>query len=148
MKVLLRTDVAGVGKKGDILDVADGFARNHLMPKGYALKASPNIERQATEMRRARDTADSAARGKAEEMARALVPAIITLRMRTGAEGKLFGSVTTQEIADAVQEQTAITIDRKVLHIDEPIKSVGSYAVSAKLHTDVQIQLSVEVESL
>ena len=147
MKVLLRVDVDGVGHKGDILDVADGFARNYLVPKGFAIKATDGIERQAVAMRRSREVADTAARAKAEEQARALVPAVITITARSGAEGKLFGSVTNAEIAEAVEAQTGIALDRKVLHLDEPIKTTGSHAVSAKLHAEVQIQLQVEVVS-
>lgn len=145
MKVLLRVDVDGVGHKGDILDVADGYARNFLVPKGFAIKATPGVERQAAAMRRSRDVADAAARSKAEEQARSLVSAVITIKARAGAEGKLFGSVTNAEIADAVAEQTGIALDRKVLHLDEPIKTTGEHTVSAKLHSDVQIQLALEV---
>ena len=147
MKVLLRSDVDGVGKKGDVLDVADGFARNYLVPKGFAIKASPGVQTQADAMRRSRDLKDAADRGAAEEIAKTLVPAVITVTSRASGEGKLFGSVASHEILEAVKDQTGIELDRKHLLLDEPIKTVGTHHVTAKLHSDVQFQITVEVSA-
>jgi large subunit ribosomal protein L9 len=147
MKLLLRSDVSGVGKRGDIVDVADGYARNYLMPKGFAIKAVPGVTRQAEMMRRSRAVKDATDRAGAEEIAKVLVPSVITLTRRAGNEGRLFGSVTVSDVADAVQAQKGISLDRKDLQLDEPIKSVGQHYVNAKLHTDVQFQISVEVVS-
>jgi len=91
VKLLLRSDVNGVGKKGDIIEVADGFGRNYLLPKGFAVKANPGVEAQASAMRRSRDLKDAAERAAAEEIAKTLVPAVITLAARASGEGKLFG---------------------------------------------------------
>jgi large subunit ribosomal protein L9 len=145
MKLLLRSDVNGVGKRGDIVDVADGYARNFLVPKGFAIKASPGVEAQAEQMRRSRMLKDASDRQGAEEIAKVLVPTVITITQRAGAEGKLFGSVTTSDVAEAVQAQTGIQLDRKYLDIDEAIKTTGSHSVSAKLHSDVQFQITLEV---
>jgi large subunit ribosomal protein L9 len=145
MKVVLRTDVAQVGKKGDILDVADGYARNYLVPKGLAFQASAGVEAQAEAMRRNRDLRDASDRSAAEEVAKALVPRVVTIAHRAGAEGKLFGSVTTAEIAEAINQQAGIEIDRRQLHLDEPIKSVGTHLVPAKLHADVEFPVTVEI---
>ena len=145
MKLLLRSDVDGVGKRGDIVDVANGFARNSLIPKGYAIKASPGVEKQAEQMRRSRLIKDATERAGAEEIAKKLVPAIIHIAARAGDEGRLFGSVTTTEIADAVRGQTNIDLDRKDLLMDEAIKTTGTHSVTAKLHADVQFQITVEV---
>lgn len=145
MKLLMRTDVDGVGKKGDIVDVSDGYARNFLVPKGFAIKASPGVEKQAGQMRRSRLVKDASDRAGAEEIAKTLVPAVITLTARAGAEGKLFGSITAHDVADAVQAQTGIELDRRTLVIDEAIKTVGTHSVGAKLHADVQFQITVEV---
>jgi large subunit ribosomal protein L9 len=145
MRLLLRTDVAGLGLKGDVVDVADGYGRNYLVPKGMAIVATAGTERQAEAMRRSRQVRDTADRASAEEIARVLVPAVITIEARAGAEGKLFGSVTTAEVVDAVVAQQGIELDRRTLHIDEPIREVGSHAVQARLHSDVQFQISVEV---
>jgi large subunit ribosomal protein L9 len=145
MKLLLRSDVAGLGLKGDVVEVADGYGRNYLVPRGMAILASAGVERQASAMRRSRKVRDTADRSAAEDIARVLVPAVITVSARAGAEGKLFGSVTTSEVADAVQEQLGIELDRRLLHVDEPIRELGSHGVQARLHTDVQFQISIEV---
>jgi large subunit ribosomal protein L9 len=145
MKLLLRSDVNGVGKRGDIVDVADGYARNFLVPKGFAITASSGAERQAGMMRRSRAIKDATDRASAEEIAKVLVPAVIVVKAKAGGEGRLFGSVTVADVVDAVYAQKSIELDRKDLHVDEPIKSVGQHYVNAKLHTDVQFQISVDV---
>jgi large subunit ribosomal protein L9 len=145
MKIVLRSDVDQVGKKGDIIDVADGYARNYLVPKGLAFRATEGVEAQATAMRRGRDLRDASDRSAAEEVAKTLVPRTVTIVARAGAEGKLFGSVTTTEIAEAVATQTGIEIDRRKLHLTEPIKSLGTHLVPAKLHADVEFPITVEI---
>lgn len=145
MKVILRSDVQDVGKKGDIVDVAAGYARNYLVPKGLALKATDGNVSQAASMRRSRDLKDAKDRGAAEEVAKTLVPTTITVKAKAGAEGRLFGSVTTADITAAVQAQTGIELDRRKLHLDEPIKTIGTHHVPAKLHSDVEFPITVEV---
>jgi large subunit ribosomal protein L9 len=145
MRVILRSDVSAVGKKGDIVDVADGYGRNFLLPRGLALVSSPGAEAQAGSMRRSRDVKDAAARGAAEEVAKSLVSSPVMIKARVGPGGKLFGSVTTTEIADAIAAQTGVTIDRRQLHLDEPIRSIGTHTVPAKLHSDVEFPVTVEV---
>jgi large subunit ribosomal protein L9 len=145
MKVVLRADVAQVGKKGDVIDVAPGYARNFLMPKGLAFTATDGVERQAEAMRRSRDVRDASDRSAAEEVAKQLVPKIITVTAKAGAEGKLFGSITTSDVAEAVAAQAGIELDRRKLHLDEPIKDIGTHLVPAKLHADVEFPITVEV---
>jgi large subunit ribosomal protein L9 len=145
VKLVLRTDVAEVGKKGDIVEVADGYGRNYLVPKGMAFLASDGVEAQASKMRQSRDLRDANDRAAAEAIAKKLVPQAITITARAGAEGKLFGSVTTAEVADAVAAQAGIEIDRRKLHLDEPIRTVGQHLVPAKLHADVEFPITVEV---
>jgi large subunit ribosomal protein L9 len=147
MKVLLRSDVDGVGKKGDVLDVADGYARNYLVPNGWAIKATKGIDGQSEAMRRSRDLRDAADRGAAEEIAKVLVPAIISLSGRAADEDKLFGSITVNELLVAVKEQTTVELDRKSLHLDEPLKTLGTHSVPVKLHTDVQFAITVEISA-
>jgi large subunit ribosomal protein L9 len=145
VKVILRTDVERVGKKGDILDVADGYARNFLVPRGLALKATDGAIDQAAAMRRARDIRDAAERSAAEDVARQLVPQVINVSARAGAEGKLFGSVTVIDVVDAVQTQTGLAIERRKVHLDEPIREVGTHRVTVKLHPEVEFPVTVEV---
>ena len=144
MKVVLRADVDGVGKKGDVVEVADGHGRNLLIPKGLALKATPGAERQAEVMRRSRELSDAAARSEAEEMATRLVGMTITIAARAGEGGKLFGSVTSADVVTAVEEQANVVLDRRALDA-EPIKELGSHMVTAKVHADVQFPITVEV---
>jgi large subunit ribosomal protein L9 len=147
MRVILRRDVDTVGKKGDVLDVTDGYARNYLLPKGLAMKATDGAETQAASMRRARDVKDARDRGAAEEVATRLVPTVITIKAKAGSEGRLFGSVTAADVAEAVAAQTGIELERRRLHLDEPIKSIGTHQLTAKLHADVEFPITVEVEA-
>jgi large subunit ribosomal protein L9 len=145
VKLVLRTDVAQVGKKGDIVDVADGYGRNYLVPKGLAFPASEGVAAQATAMRRSRDVRDATDRAAAQEVATSLVPKVVTIAVRAGTGGKLFGSVTTIEIVEAVATQTGVELDRRQLHLDEPIKTLGTHLVPAKLHAEVEFPITVEV---
>jgi large subunit ribosomal protein L9 len=146
MRVVLRNDVPTLGKRGDILEVADGYARNYLLPKGQAMKASPGVESQATAMRRARDLRDARDRESAETIARRLVPQVIRISARAGAEGRLFGSVTYTDVVEAVAKQAGVELDRRKLQLDEPIKSLGTHEVPVKLHADVEFRVTVEVD--
>jgi large subunit ribosomal protein L9 len=145
MRVILRADLANVGKRGDICEVADGFARNYLFPKGLAITASEGAVSQAAAMRRARDLRDAQDRSAAEEVARALVAKVIQIRARAGSEGRLFGSVTAADVVDAVAAQTGVELDRRKLHLDDPIKTLGTHSVAVRLHTDVQFPVTVDV---
>jgi large subunit ribosomal protein L9 len=145
MRIVLRDDVDNVGKKGDILDVADGFARNYLIPKGKAIAATKGVQAQADAMRRSRDKKDQSDRESAEVVARTLVPTVIAITAKAGAEGKLFGSVTSTDLTDAVLAQTGVELDRRRIHLDEPIRSVGTHEIPVKLHADVEFRLTVEV---
>ncbi|CAM8661027.1 RplI Ribosomal protein L9 [Acidimicrobiia bacterium] len=147
MKLLLRSDVEGVGKKGDLVEVADGFGRNYLLPKGFAILATKGVAAQASSMRRSRDTRDAVDRSAAEEIASKLVPAIIAISARAKGEGELFGSVSITEIVEAVTAQTGIELDRHLLEVGEPIKTTGTHSVSARLHPEVQFQITVEVSA-
>ncbi len=145
MRIVLRTDIDKLGKRGDIIDVADGYARNYLLPKGHAIVASNGVASQAGAMRRARDLKDAKDRESAEVVARRLVPMVIRIPARSGPGGKLFGSVTSADVVDAVADQAKVTLDRRRLHLDEPIKSLGTHEVPVKLHSDVEFRVTVEV---
>ena len=145
MKIVLRTDIDNVGKRGDLVDVSDGFARNFLIPAGRAIEATPGIKSQADAMRRRRDLSDAKDREAAEVVARTLVPTVISIKAKAGAEGRLFGSVTPADIVAAVQAQTGIELDRRKLGHHEPIKSLGTHEIPVQLHSDVKFQITVEV---
>lgn len=145
MRVVLRADLDNLGKRGDICDVADGYARNFLLPKGHAIAATHGVTSQANAMRRTRDLRDARDREAAEGVARTLVPVVIRIPARAGPEGKLFGSVTTSDVVEAVEAQASVHLDRRRLHLDEPIKSIGTHEVPVKLHSDVEFRVTVEV---
>lgn len=144
MKVILRSDLDGLGKRGDIVDVADGHARNFLLPKGHAISASEGAIEQAGRMRKARDQRDTSARAAATQIASTLVPKVITVTAKAGPEGKLFGSITSNDVVDAVREQTDIELDRRQLEVDV-IKTVGQHTVTASLHSDVSFPITIDV---
>ncbi len=145
MKIVMRADVENVGKKGDLVDVADGYARNYLVPKGLAIKATPGIEKQAEAMRRNRDAKDSRDRESAEAVAARFVGRSVTVTARAGEGGKLFGSITSSDIAEAIEAQLNVEIDRRRIALDEPIKELGTVELTVRLHPDVIAPVSVEV---
>lgn len=145
MRVILRADNKALGKRGDIIEVADGHARNYLLPKGLALVASDGAMSQAGSMRRARDLRDAADRDSAQTIAKALVAQVITITAKAGAEGRLFGSVTATDVAAAVQAQAHIELDRRKLHMPDSIKVLGEYSITAKLHHDVEFPFTIVV---
>jgi len=145
MRVVLHADVEGVGTKGEVVDVADGHARNLLLPSGQAVKATAGAEAQAEGMRRRRALKDAHDRASAEEVAKVLVPTTVTVTSKAGPEGRLFGSVGTAEVAAAIESQTGIVIERRRLLLDEPIKEVGEFQLTAQLHPSVQFPVRIEV---
>jgi large subunit ribosomal protein L9 len=144
MQVILRSDIDGLGKRGDIVDVSAGHARNYLFPKGHALAASSGAVEQAARMRRSRDQRDLELRSAATTIASTLVPKVIVIEAKAGPEGRLFGSVTPSDIAAAVETQTGIELDRKQIHVD-PVKSVGQHTATASLHADVSFPITIDV---
>jgi len=147
VKVILRNDVSGLGKRGDIVEVSKGYVRNYLEPRGLAMAATDGAQQQAEAMRRSRDIKDARDRGSAEQIATVLVPKTIIVRVRASEAGRLFGSVSETEIVDAVRAATGIELDRKDLLLDEHIKDLGSHMVTARLHSDVQFPISLDVIS-
>lgn len=145
VKVILRADVSGLGKRGDIVEVTKGYARNFLAPRSLAFKATDGATAQADAMRRSRDVKDAKDRESAEDIAKVLVARTIEIPARVGSGERLFGSVTSSDVAEAVLEQTGIELDRKDLHMEEHIKDLGTHHVFARLHTDVQFPITVEV---
>ena len=144
MKIVLRADVDNLGNKGDLVDVAPGYARNYLVPKGLAITASAGVTRQAEAMRRSRQVRDRREKEGAEGTARQLAAKRVEIKARAGEGGRLFGSVTSTDIAEAVEAQTGVKLDRRKLHV-EPIKTLGTHEVPVRLHTDVEVPLIIEV---
>ena len=145
MKVILREDVEGLGKQGDIVTVADGFARNHLVPKGLAFRSTPGAEKQAERTREIRRLQDVRDMEVAQEMADRISSARLAISARAGDEGKLFGSVTAADVARALSEQINIELDRKAIGLEHPIREIGEHNVPLDLHEEVQAEVAVEI---
>ena len=137
MKVILKADVRGKGKKGQMIEVAEGYARNFLLPKGLAVLATADAMNTMRLQEKAKAKADAEAKAAATEIAEKLKGRQVRVGSKGGEGGKLFGAVTGREIAAALKEQHGLEIDSKKLVLDEPIKSFGSYQVKAKLGFEI-----------
>lgn len=137
MKVILKADVRGKGKKGQMIEVAEGYARNFLLPKGLAVLATADAMNTMRLQEKAKAKADAEAKAAATEIAEKLRGLQVKVASKGGEGGKLFGAVTGREIAAALKEQHGVDIDSKKLVLDEPIKSFGSYQVKAKLGFEI-----------
>lgn len=145
MKVILLSDVKGLGKKGDLVDVAEGYARNFLVPRGLAKVATDsNLKSLAAE----KSQAAAKAKRELEEAKRAaelLEKTPVTITAKTGGTGRLFGSVTAQDIADSVKKASGVELDKRKIELDEPIKNLGEYQVAVRVHPQVTAKLHVRV---
>ena len=145
MKVVLREDVESLGKKGDLLEVANGYGRNYLVPRGLAIVATKGVVEQAASMRRSRYARDAKDREAAQELADRLTATTVVIKARAGEAGKLFGSVTSADIVAAVQELVGVELDRRKVDLAEPLKALGPAEVPVALHAEVTVTLAVEI---
>jgi large subunit ribosomal protein L9 len=145
MKVLLKKDVKGTGKAGEILEVSDGFARNFLLPRGLAAEADAQAVHSAKVQADADQHRKKMQRQRAKELADGMSGLTVKVKAKAGEGGRLFGSVTTKEIADALKEQYDIEVDKKKIVIEEPIKSLGVIEVSAHMYEQTDARFKVEV---
>ena len=146
MEVILKKDVKGTGKEGQIIKVSDGFARNKLIPSGLAIEATP-ANKRAFEREKARIAEKYAADKKAaEELAEKYAKEPVVVKTKVGDNGKLFGSITSMDIAQALSEQTGTDVDKRKIILDKPIKEVGVYEVGIKLFTEVTARIKVKIE--
>jgi large subunit ribosomal protein L9 len=145
MKVLLRKDVRGVGRRGDVVEVKSGFARNYLIPSGSGLAATAEMESQAAAMRRSRDLQDAASRAAAETQKTVIESASLTIAARAGQNGRLFGSVTESDVVNAIRTATNISLDRSQIAMGEHVKEVGAAVATVHLFDGVEAQVSFNV---
>jgi large subunit ribosomal protein L9 len=145
MKVLLRSDVRGLGRRGDIVVVKSGYARNFLLPTGAALVASSSTEVQASSMRKARDVLDAKSREAAEAQKVIIEQATFTIGARAAANGRLFGSIGETDIVNAIRSATGISLDRHAIALAEHLKEVGSASATATLFEGVTANVNIEV---
>ncbi len=147
MKVILKEDVRGQGKKGDIVNVSDGYARNYLFPRNLAAEANTQNLNNASMTKKAAEHKAETQKKEAMKIAAALENKTVTLKAKCGSAGRLFGSVTAQEVADAVKESTGIDVDKKKIVIDGSIKELGEHEVTVKLYAGVQTRIKLTVVS-
>jgi large subunit ribosomal protein L9 len=147
MKVILQKTVERLGDPGDVADVADGYARNFLIPRGLAVRAEKGAVRHAESLQRSHTARTKAQKGEFEALAARIIQTPVVVTARAGEEGKLFGSVTASDIAEALAAQAGVSVDRRDVHLDDPIRSVGTHEVTVHLHAEVDPVITVDVRA-
>lgn len=145
MIVILNRDVKGTGKAGDVVKVSDGYARNMLLPRGYATEATEGNIRSLEKQKAVLAEKKAAEKQAAQELAEKINQAEVVIKTKAGENGKIFGSITSKDIADALKEQKKITVDKKKIQLDNPIKAIGEMTVNIKLYPEVTAKLKVSV---
>lgn len=145
MKVILNKDVKELGKSGDLVDVSDGHARNFLFPRGLAAEATPAAMKGWEERKKAEARREERIHQQAIELGKELEEAKVVMKAKSGEGGKLYGTITTKEIAQAVVQQTKHEVDKRKIDLADPIKALGTYNFTLKLHPKVSIQMKVQV---
>ncbi|MDD4568665.1 MAG: 50S ribosomal protein L9 [Tepidanaerobacteraceae bacterium] len=145
MKVILLEDVKKLGKKGDLVNVADGYARNYLLPRNLVEEATSGSIKQLKQEKTALENKKQRQKEEAQQIAGKISKTSVTLNVKSGDQGKLFGSVTSKDISEALKKQHKIDIDRRKIELSEPIKSLGNYEVSIKLAPEVEAKLTVKI---
>jgi len=146
MKIILTQDINNIGKRGEILEVSDGYARNFLLPRNLALRATPNNIRQWQHREKIVQQKKDKEKWKAVRIAERLKGAQLSIEREMGEEGKLFGAVTSQDIVEEIKRKFNVEIDHRKVELTEPIRVIGIKEVSLKLHPEVEIPLKVEVK--
>lgn len=145
MKVILKADVKSVGKKGDIINASDGYARNFLFPKGLAVEATEGNLKSLKAIKVSEQKKKEEELKKAREFAKKIEGLAVSIKVKTGENGKLFGSITSKDIADELKKQFNIEIDKKKIIMEEAIKSAGTYNVEVKVYPDVAASLKINI---
>ena len=145
MKLILTKDVPELGHKGDVVDVADGYGRNYLVPKSFAVKATTGALRQAEAMRLAREEAERKSLEEAQQLAQTLAGSRVVVAARAGDEGKLFGSINANDVAAAIAKFTGVEVDRSVVVVVQPIKEIGLHEVTLRPHPEVDFSVTLDV---
>ena len=145
MKLILTADVVDLGKRGDVVDVADGFARNYLLPRSYAIKANDGALEAAESIRETRIEAERKAMDHAEAIATQLVGSRVVLAAQAGDEGQLYGSVSVADVVEGIKRFTGIELDRSQVEMEDSIKAIGLHEIQIKAHADVEFPLTLDI---
>jgi len=146
MQVLLLQNVSGIGNAGEVKRVADGYARNYLLPRKLAVIATEGAVKQADAIKQAVVRREAKTRGEAQELAKLIEKVTLTFRAKAGEGDRLFGSITTGDIVDALAREKGIAVDKRKIALDSPLKELGTHQVTIKLHPEVSATLMVVVE--
>jgi large subunit ribosomal protein L9 len=146
MQVLLLQDVSGIGNAGEVKKVADGYARNYLLPRKLAVVATEGAVKQAEAIKQAVIRREAKTRADAQELAKMIEQVTLTLRAKAGEGDRLFGSITSADIVEALAREKGITVDKRKVDLDSPLKELGAHQVTIKLHPDVSARVTVVVE--
>jgi len=146
VRVILKAEVRGLGRTGEIKDVADGYARNYLLPKGLAIEATGGELKQLAQERQTEKTKKDRAHQDAEELAKRLGEVTLVFKLKAGEHGKTFGSVTAKEVADALKKEAKAEIDKTKIVLHEPLRSLGVHRVEVRLLSDVRANVTVAIE--
>jgi large subunit ribosomal protein L9 len=147
MKVLFKKDVKDVGREGDVKDVADGYARNYLIPRGLAIAATAATLQQVAARKAAADRRAAEEEQQARELKARLEQAPVVVHAKAGAQGRLYGSVTNADVVEAVRQQLGVELDRREVEVTDRIGQVGTYAATARLHRAVSARLTLDVQA-
>lgn len=145
MKLILTQEVANLGTPGDVVEVKDGYGRNYLMPRGFAIAWTKGAQRQIDSIKKARSVRDVRDLGRAEEIRDQLQALTVTIPAQAGSSGRLFGAVTINDIVTAVKDAGGPDIDKRRIQLGNPIKTLGSHQVKVRVHDDVWADLNLEV---
>ena len=147
MKVILKQDIKGLGKKGDIVNAKDGYVRNFLIPKGWVEEATPVNIAQAKAQQKSREVQKQREREEAEALAEKLSQSTLILKEKAAEDGRLYGSVTTKDISQALEHQIQVKVDKRKILLEEPIRHIGDSTVGIKVYPEVTGSLKVRVEA-
>jgi large subunit ribosomal protein L9 len=147
MRVVLRREVAGLGRPGEVKDVADGYAKNFLVPRGLAVEASAGELKRVAQERASAAKKKERAHGDAEALAKRLEATTLTFALKAGKDGKAFGSVTSKDIAEALKRDAKIEVARTKIHLEDPLRTLGVHKVEVRLLADVRPKITVAVEA-
>jgi large subunit ribosomal protein L9 len=146
VRVVLRREVAGLGRPGEVKDVADGYAQNYLLPRGLAAEATAGELKRLAQQAQSERTKKERAHAEAEALAARIATTTLSFRLKAGKDGKTFGSVTSKDIAEALKREARLDIERTKIHLEDPLRSLGAHSVEVRLLTDVRARLTVAIE--
>ena len=145
MKIILQADIKGLGKKGEAAEVADGYGRNYLIPRGLAFEASSGALKQAELEKQAKKKKEEKEESQAKELAKSLNGKTITMKVKGGETGRLYGSITSKDVTDLLNSELKLSLDKRKVELDEQIKSVGTYAVTVRLYPGIATNMHLSV---